>query len=289
VRLPSAREHGFTLIELLVVVAIIGILVAMLLPTLNKVREKTRRVACASNLRQVHMALLTYVNDFKGSLPPHRLSITHPNNVYWKDGPDGGPFGNVNCYIPWGHRSSEPEGDHIQTWAFVAGIPDLSMPPHEIIGGPAGEGGLLACLFPRYLNTLKVFDCPSAPFYLWAGLDPAYEYQTKCDLAEQALRKGSGNFVYYMSYVGCVYGKITIPASQRAHSNWDGYFISGFWSGNDESRMAPRGAMLWDIGAVWGASLTIMPGAPYGCHRVGANYLFCDGSVTWERYKFRPN
>jgi len=86
---PRNTSRAFTLIELLVVIAIIAILAAILFPVFAKVREKARQASCQSNLRQVGLATLQYVQDNDETWFPYVDATGVPGAKFWDGYMDG--------------------------------------------------------------------------------------------------------------------------------------------------------------------------------------------------------
>ncbi len=87
---PTTAAPGFTLVELLVVLAVIGLLLALLLPAVQAAREVARRSTCAQNLRQIGLALHAYEAQH-GCLPPGRV-MTHDPRFAGDRPPCSAPF-----------------------------------------------------------------------------------------------------------------------------------------------------------------------------------------------------
>lgn len=84
--MPRKKEISFTLVELLAVIAIIGLLTALLLPAIGRVREAAKRTHCISNLHQIGQALTLYANLHKSIIP--ELDPESSNQIYnvWEEG-----------------------------------------------------------------------------------------------------------------------------------------------------------------------------------------------------------
>ena len=121
------RQRAFTLIELLVVIAIIAILAAILFPVFAQAREKARQAACMSNLKQIGIAFMMYMQDYDGLLPDRRdLKDSLPGGFHpWTVWPPTDPRAG------WAAIVLEPYTKNDQIWscpssaAIFSGLPQV--------------------------------------------------------------------------------------------------------------------------------------------------------------------
>lgn len=134
----TTPRRGFTLVELLVVIAIIAILIGLLLPAVQKVREAAARITCANNLRQMGLASHNY-HDSQGHLPP----------VVGYYPPASGSFGTCLFHLL-------PHLEQGALYENAWGLMPFPAPDGPTLAYYPGNNGV-------YSHRVRAFLCPSDP------------------------------------------------------------------------------------------------------------------------------
>lgn len=243
-----AKSKGFTLIELLVVIAIIAILAAILFPVFARARENARRSTCQSNLKQIGLGFMQYIQDYDERYPLYVL------------GQESGLTGAA-------YLANQVEASSSPTVpAEKYGVTLSTDPP-----GTLHARSWMDCIFP-YVKSLQLFDCSSNvshPFLTWKAGPPA-QY-----------RPNYGVNAYLLGYSSAVWGA---PMSEASVNGTAGKILATHATAPQswltESQFYKNADPAFLAGATWRINYKQIGWS----HLDGTNLLFADGHVKFSTF-----
>lgn len=245
----SRRLKGFTLVELLVVIGIIAVLISVLLPALNKVRQQAARIKCQANLRTIMQASLMYADENKNQFP----------------------FCNWGSYNGLVTTSANYGGG----WEFFVDANIRQGFGGDLDGAwnpnPPIDGVMTGVLWP-YIKQLAAYHCPM-------DTDPANENWTGTHWLSSYLANGAqcgfpNTGATPPASLTALKGKPGLKATQFPHSA----DCAMYWEAveNTYNGVSPVGGTGWNDGAS-GPQQEVLSDR----HQNGANIAFLDGHVDW--------
>jgi prepilin-type N-terminal cleavage/methylation domain-containing protein/prepilin-type processing-associated H-X9-DG protein len=300
-RLANRPRSGFTLVELLIVVAIIGVLLALLLPAVQKTRAAAARVSCANNLKQLGLATLNYetangvfppgsrerYEDQSGYLSPQvqLLPFLEQDNLAALVNPNAGPFDYQNLAAGSQHLKlflcplERQQGSITQlgwsnyhanagTWVYSRGWDGIFGPAYAIDGLPVLLPIRIGDITDGLSNTAAFSEVCNDPFLQAAAPNPkadcfAYNLPVSHDLATAQA-----------AFLAANWSTAEIPWNGTWRYRGYPWTEGTMWRGWFNTLLPPNCTCWLPYDDWW---LLVSPASSY--HSGGVNVVLCDGGV----------
>jgi prepilin-type N-terminal cleavage/methylation domain-containing protein/prepilin-type processing-associated H-X9-DG protein len=266
------RWLAFTLVELLVVIAIIGILIGLLLPAVQKIREAAARIQCGNNLRQISLAVQNCADTNQGNLPP--AIGTYPVNLFggeqWQcpKSRNTGWGGMMYHILPYMEQDNIYKASQCSTWSAGGGKPysgpGVATLPYttgygiEDGGISPGQNGTNLAPYQMINNTIKSYVCPSDP---------------------TVVNGGSDGWAALTSYV---YNGMIFQADWNGYSNFPASITDGT---SQTIFLTETYSAANNFGLPWAAGIGSGGGAPYPPGTYGGDHSL----YWWDYNSFQTN
>jgi prepilin-type N-terminal cleavage/methylation domain-containing protein/prepilin-type processing-associated H-X9-DG protein len=293
----SARRAGFTLIELLVVIAIIAVLIGLLLPAIQKVREAANRMSCSNNLKQLGLDLHNY-HDANQCFPPGRLKTAPEAGQSAVDYhgwityilpylEQGNLFRGYRLDLPWKDAANVPVGKlHLNVLTCPSAPSDRDSDSGAMTDYSASNifitGGVTDNYSDYNNNRAQYHNSGVLRVLLPATLAGNTRGSRMTDITD-----GTSNTLMVAECAGRFYHWLNgqLDSTTFTTGNWTGRWI------NPNNHLEIRGFDLATNTQGWPPEKPIPPCAinctnareVYSFHTGGANTVFADGSVHFLR------